>query len=58
MNRLIRKELDYDCVSDHQLFDNLYAGLNEDQLKANNIVIQSYTQNCGGLFCVWKWWNW
>ena len=30
MNRLIREEFDYDFISEQQLFDDLYARLNED----------------------------
>ncbi|XP_071902732.1 uncharacterized protein [Coffea arabica] len=53
MNRLIREELDYDFLSEQQLFDDLYAGLNENQLNAYDIIMQSYTQNRGGLFFVY-----
>ncbi|XP_071913934.1 ATP-dependent DNA helicase PIF1-like [Coffea arabica] len=53
MNRLIREELDYDFTSEQQLFDNLYAGLNEDQLKACELIMESYTHNHGGLFFVY-----
>ena len=40
MNKLIREELDYDFLSEQQLFDDLYAGLNEDQLNVYNIIMQ------------------
>ena len=53
MNRLIREELDHDFTSEQQLFDNLYAGLNEDQLKAYDLIMESYTRNHGGLFFVY-----
>nr|XP_027096038.1 uncharacterized protein LOC113715934 [Coffea arabica] len=53
MNRLIREELDYDFTSEQQLFNNLYAGLNEDQLKAYDLIVESYTRNHGGLFFVY-----
>ncbi|XP_027174563.1 uncharacterized protein LOC113774200 [Coffea eugenioides] len=53
MNRLVREELDYDFTSEQQLFDNLYASLNEDQLKAYDLIMESYTHNHGGLFFVY-----
>ena len=53
MNRLIREELGYDFTSEQQLFDNLYAGLNENQLKAYDLIMESYTHNHGGLFFVY-----
>ena len=40
MNRLIREELDYDFLSEQQLFDDLYARLNEDQLNVYDIIMQ------------------
>nr|XP_027067630.1 uncharacterized protein LOC113693269 [Coffea arabica] len=52
-NILIREELDYDFTSEQQLFDNLYASLNEDQLKAYDLIMESYTHNHGGLFFVY-----
>ena len=56
VNRLIREELDYDCASEKRLFDELYSGLNDGQLKAFNAIMNAKSTKRGGFFfCIWKW---
>ncbi|KAL0306164.1 UNVERIFIED_CONTAM: hypothetical protein Sradi_6033700 [Sesamum radiatum] len=51
-NRLIREELDYDSVAEEQSFRSYFNGLNNDQLRVFNAIIQAYERKCGGLFFV------
>ncbi|XP_051141165.1 uncharacterized protein LOC127258388 [Andrographis paniculata] len=51
-NRLIREELDYNASNEKQLFHSLHAGLNIDQLRAYNEIIEAYEGKHGGLFFV------
>ncbi|KAL0459082.1 UNVERIFIED_CONTAM: hypothetical protein Slati_0535400 [Sesamum latifolium] len=51
-NRLTREELDYDSVAEEQSFRSYFNGLNNDQLRVFNAIIQAYERKCGGLFFV------
>ncbi|XP_028125694.1 uncharacterized protein LOC114322548 [Camellia sinensis] len=52
-NRLIREELNYDSISEMQSFESLYVGLNDDQLKVFNTIMEAYSTHHGGLFFVY-----
>ncbi|XP_028122361.1 uncharacterized protein LOC114319535 [Camellia sinensis] len=52
-NRLIREELNYDSISEMQSFESLYVGLNDEQLKVFNTIMEAYSTHHGGLFFVY-----
>ncbi|KAF7119671.1 hypothetical protein RHSIM_Rhsim13G0231700 [Rhododendron simsii] len=41
-NRLIREELQYDSTFELQSFQSLHGGLNDDQLKVFNTIVEAY----------------
>ncbi|KAK4400786.1 hypothetical protein Sango_1184700 [Sesamum angolense] len=41
-NRLIREELEYDSIVEEQSFRTYFNGLNDDQLKVYNTIIEAY----------------
>ena len=49
-NRLIREEMEYNSVSEKQLFNELHSGLNNDQLEVYDIIINTYNCKLKGLF--------
>ncbi|XP_028086979.1 uncharacterized protein LOC114287735 [Camellia sinensis] len=51
-NRLIWKELNYNSISEMQSFESLYVGLNDDQLKVFNTIMEAYSTHHGGFFFV------
>ncbi|KAG5566136.1 hypothetical protein RHGRI_001911 [Rhododendron griersonianum] len=52
-NRLIREELQYDSTFELQSFQSLHGGLNDDQLKVFNTIVEAYDSRRGGLFFVY-----
>ncbi|PIN26452.1 DNA helicase PIF1/RRM3 [Handroanthus impetiginosus] len=49
---LMREELDYDDNVEEQSFHSYFSGLNNDQLRIYNAIIQAYEDKSGGLFFV------
>ena len=53
MNKLIMEELDYDSTVESHWFESLHAGLNDDQKRVFNMIMDEYTRQTGGLFFVY-----
>lgn len=52
-NKLIREELQYDSTLEMQTFQSLHGGLNEDQLRVFDTIVEAHVSRRGGLFFVY-----
>ena len=58
-NRLIQEETSYDILALKKEHEVLLAGLNTDQKKFYDSVMQAIHNEAGGFFfCLRPWWNW
>ncbi|XP_028085779.1 uncharacterized protein LOC114286753 [Camellia sinensis] len=49
-NRLIKEEMEYDSVSEKQLFNELHSGFNSEQLEVYDTIMNTYNCKKWGLF--------